>query len=286
MSKRNNQAFAANEAQFSLNFVTHLFSEMRYELNGFEIDRSKTPGISSMLKCLTACKTRDKRAYGLYILNSLTALRAATYRMCIPLRFVFGFCDDYNKIVLNCKHELILVRSRSNLNAYRIADDTVKITMKKIHWKMPHVLLSDEAKLNMLKTITRNEFVTLSFRSWDLYELPVVPQTTRHSWSVKTTTQVTKPRYIFVAFQTNKNLVAAADASLLDHCNISDVKLYLNNERYPYDDMNLNFAESSYHELYLAFSKIQQTYYNGTKPNNPVEVDYAEYNCLLFDRTR
>lgn len=35
----------------------------------------------------------------------------------IPLKIWFGFCDDYKKLILNCRHELILSRARSNLNA-------------------------------------------------------------------------------------------------------------------------------------------------------------------------
>lgn len=54
-------------------------------------------------------------------------------------------------------------------------------------------MLSDAAKLSMLKTLNRNDDLPIEYRSWDLYELPAVPQSTRHNWAVKTATQLLKP---------------------------------------------------------------------------------------------
>lgn len=288
-AKPDGAVFAANEAVFTYNFIAHMFSEMRYELNGVEIDRCKTPGITSLLKCMIACKTIDQKSYLLYSANSSQSIGAGTYRMILPLRFVFGFCDDFRKIVLNSKHELILVRSRTNTNLYDATTDILRLTINKIHWKIPHVSLSDGAKLSMLKTISRDERLMLPFRSWDLYELPVIPQTTRHTWSVKTTSQVNKPRYVVIALQTNRNNVINRNASHFDHCNISNVKLYLNNERFPYDDFNLNFGDGNFGELFYLFQNIQQTYYNGTSVINPIDVQLDGFllrPVFAFDCTR
>lgn len=282
-------AQAAIAAQFSYLFLGHLFSEMRYELNGFEIDRCRSPGTTSLMKCLVATKLTDKYAFGLYALNSHQNIQLGTYRMILPLRFVFGFCEDFSKIVLNSKHELILIRNRSDLNLFTSNVDNISFRVDKIHWKMPHISLSDGAKLSLLKTLDRKDDIPITFRSWDLYELPVIPQTTRHNWSVKTTTQMTKPRYVIVGFQTNKNFVVGNNISHFDNCNISDVKLHINNERYPYDNLNLNFDEMSYHELYLMFLKIQQSYYNGTSAFNPFELDFASFRerpLFAFDCSR
>lgn len=289
VSKKNNVAIVAKEATFTYWFIAHLFSEMRYELNGFEIDRCKKPGITSLLKNLTACKPADKAEYELCGQYGYKEISATTCEMILPLRFFFGFCEDFNKIVLNSKHELILVRSRSNANMYQAAVDNLQFDVKKIHWKVPHISLSDKAKLTMLKTISRNEDLFLTYRTWDLYELPVVPQTTRNMWSVKTTSQVNKPRFVIVSFQTNRSQVIAQDASQFDHCNISNIKLYLNNERFPYDDLNLNFDEAKYHELHHKYLKIQESYYNGTESTNPNFMDYNNFFLRVlfpFDCTR
>ena len=35
----------------------------------------------------------------------------------IPLKMLFEYCEDYQKIVMNGKHELVLTRSSTDLNA-------------------------------------------------------------------------------------------------------------------------------------------------------------------------
>lgn len=254
----------------------HFFSEMRYELNGIEIDRCKEPGVTFVLKHMLACKVNDVADLQTLTWLASKDVKNNTYRMFIPLKFVFGFCDDYTKVVANSKHELILVRSRLDTNAYISKDDTFQFNIMKVQWKIPHVSVNDHVKLNMQRSIGRHDNIPVAYRSWDLYELPAVPQSTRNNWTVKTTTQVTKPRYVVVAFQTNRNYVAAADPKNFDHCNITNIRLYLNNERYPYDDMNLRYSEGDYAEIYKLMGNIQNNYYNGTQPLNSISYSIGK----------
>lgn len=83
---------------------------------------------------------------------------------------------------------------------------------------------------------------------------------------------MTKPRYVIIGLQTNRNHVIASHPDVFDHCNISNMQLYLNNERYPYNDMNLNFSEGDFCELYNVLRQIQDGYYGGTQPINPADT--------------
>lgn len=293
VARQNGEAMTETLAQFPHFFITHMFSEIRYELNGFEIDRCKSPGITSLLKYIVACKEEYGYSSHLWDLNGGANIKAQSYKMVIPLHFLFGFCDDFKQIVLNSTHQLIITRHRSNKNMFHSNDNTLdlKFEVGKILWKVPHVSLNDMAKLSMLKTLSRNENLPIAFRSWDLYELPAVPQTTRHTWSVKTTKRVSKPRFVVVAFQTNRNIEVENDATLFDHCNVTNMKLYLNNQRFPYDDMNLNFDKSNYQELFMMLASIQKSYYNATGGSNPMlnGLTYARFierPVFAFDCTR
>lgn len=274
----------APDTRFANMFIAHLFSEIRYELNGFEIDCCKKPGVTAAMKLSTALKSTDKPSMDLAGLHSTDQISATTYNMLYPLRFIFGFCEDYSKIILNSKHELIMVRSRTNSNMYTGANnaDDLKFDVKKIQWKMPHVSLSDRARLAMQKTISRSDDLLLSYRSWDLYEIPNLPETSRHTWSVKTTSHVTKPRYVIVGFQTNRNQVVNRSVSEFDNCNIINMKLHLNNERYPYDDMDLDFAHFKYQELYHMYTKAQSSYYNNAGGLNPIALSYANFASIAL----
>ena len=126
---------------------------------------------------------------------------------------------------------------------------------------MPNITLSNARKASLLKFIEKDPALTVSFRSWELYEYPQLPATSKHVWTVKTTNQLEKPRYVILAFQTARNNEAKANASEFDHCNISNVKLFLNSQYYPYGNLNLNMEKNQFVLLYEMFAKFQASYY-------------------------
>lgn len=264
-------AWVSNYAQF-------LFSEIRYELNNIEIDRIKNPGVTCNLKKFTSSSHSEERICRLDAHYVGKALEARKYSFLIPLNFLFGFCEDYRKILMNAKHEIILVRNRRDIYSYTAATESFNLTVSKVQWKVPHIQLSDHAKLMMLRYLERKQTITVPYRSWDLYEMPQLPQSAKHIWTVKSSSQMSKPRFVFVALQTDRQLVSANSAAF-DHCQISDIKLYLNSEYYPYENYDSNFTEGNYQDLYMAFLKIQKSYYNGHEGENPVNFDYGEYGA-------
>ncbi|EFN86116.1 hypothetical protein EAI_15202, partial [Harpegnathos saltator] len=177
---------------------------------------------------------------------------------------LLGFCEDYKRIVINARHELILLRSRSDNNCL-LGSSALDLKIEelfKIQWRMPHVILNDINKLSMLKTLENGRYLSMSFRSWDLYEFPLLQSpATKHLWTVKTATNMEKPRYVIFALQTGRKNVMSENISRFDYCKLINAKLYLNSERYPYDDMNLDFAKNKYAILYGMYRRFRKSYY-------------------------
>lgn len=275
-------------ATWGTNYASFLFNEVRYELNGTEIDRTKNVGLSSILKMCVAIQESDCQTAQIMVTYVNKTIEMRTYQFIIPLKQMLGFCDDYRKIIMNAKHELILIRNRKDIYSYVSVTESLNIKLTKIQWKVPHIVLADSAKLTMLKYLDRKQSISVAFRSWDLCEMPQLPTTSRHIWAVKSTTQISKPRFVFVAFQTNALRVATNSGSV-DNCNISDVKLHLNSECIPYDNYNLDFPNSKIHELVFAYLRIQKAYYTGYQNKNPVELSYETFlshPIFVFDCTR
>lgn len=287
VTRRDGANHAATVGTWSSNFASFLFSEIRYELNGVEIDRIKNVGMASNVKRFAAIAKPQNAA--LISIHTGTTLAVRTYSVVIPLNQLLGFADDYRKIILNAKHELILIRNRKDIFSYQAALESFNIRVTKIQWKIPHIHLADQAKLKMLRYLEKKQSISVNYRSWDLYEMPQLPQSRKHIWTVKSTTQLTKPRFVFVVFQTNKQIVSANSASF-DNCAISDVKLYLNSEYYPYDNYNSHFVNGNYQELYFALMQIQSSYYNDPEDkNNTLLLTYEQFQSnplFAFDCTR
>ncbi|KAL4083083.1 hypothetical protein QTP88_028413 [Uroleucon formosanum] len=253
--KVNKPSDAAGDVRFSNNGLAFLFSEMRYEINGIEIQKLKSPGVSSCLK-----------AYCSYTPNDLNALENAAWDSamdsednknfmsnnvftgCIPLKHLFGFCEDYKKILLNCNQQLILNRASTDLDAI-------------------HVVVSDKEKLRLLKVIDSHRTLSCAFRTWDLSEYPILPRNTSHSWTVKSSSLLEKPRFVLFGLQTDRKKNNEVDAGRFDHCQLKNLKVHLNSEVYPYEDFRADFKNNTTSILHKAYTDFQKSYY---------ERDYSE----------
>lgn len=249
--------------EFTNNALLFLFQDIRYELNGVEIDRLKNAGITTTMKSLLSLNENDAKiakAWGWDINGTKTK---ESFSASIPLSSFLGFAEDYKKIIINCKHELILLRSNTDLNSLKIPTGEIleEIVIDKLVWRVPHVKVSDKEKVNLLKLLEKDRPLRFAFRNWDLYEYPLLPQTTKHTWSIKTSSQIEKPRYVIIGLQTNRKNLAAADMSRFDHCSLRDVKVYLNSTYFPYENLNVSFSDSKYALIYEQYVKFQQSYY-------------------------
>lgn len=93
VSRKTGASHAAVVGVWSSNYAPFLFSEIRYELNGIEIDRTKNVGMTSNIKRFSA-RTKIVTSNINDVFNDGT-LQEKTYSVIIPLNLLLGFCDDY-----------------------------------------------------------------------------------------------------------------------------------------------------------------------------------------------
>lgn len=289
----NQHGAVAKKYTLCRNAITHLFQEIRYELNGILVDSVRNPGIATTLKGYASFECNQVMGMSgwveakHYATHPLVSKETGYFNACVPLSYLLGFAEDYKKIIINAKQELVLIRSRSDLNAITALtdleggeDEVIKVSLTKIAWKIPYVSVSDVEKVQLITYLERGLNVTIPFRTWDLYTYPQLPQSVgKHSWTIKTTTVTERPRYVIVAFQTVRNDVAKQDMSRFDHCNLTNMKLYLNNQVYPYDDLGLNFTQKRIGILYDMYARFQNSYY-GKEIIKPFMQDYEVFTIV------
>lgn len=253
--------------RFVSNGIMFLFDEIRYEIGGVIIDRNRNPGITSTMKTYVSFSSSEiqRWCHSGWDVNGTPTITddEGNFNVCIPLRLLLGFCEDFKKIIVNIRQELVLIRSNNDSNATinTKATENPKIDLNKIIWKMPHIELSDTQKLKFLQYIERGIELPIHFRTWELHEYPLLTKNMTHTWTIKAASQIEKPRFVIVGFQTNRKNVNTADITHFDHCNLTNIKLYLNSEVYPYDNINANFNQKQYATLYEMFANFQTSYY-------------------------
>ena len=112
----------ADEVAQTNNAITHLFSRIEYHLSNQLIESINNPGQATTILCLLKYPDDFSKALGLnqlgYKDTAKTAVKAdnngfaarhayliqsptvkCTFSFIIPMKHIFGFCEDYDKIV-------------------------------------------------------------------------------------------------------------------------------------------------------------------------------------------
>ncbi|XP_031359303.1 uncharacterized protein LOC116182881 [Photinus pyralis] len=282
----------AKTCNLTNNFAPFLFEEIRYELGGQKVDVCRNPGITSSLKgyvSYTSTESKGLKHLGWSPTDESLQVdfnksnKEKHFAVCIPLKHIFGCMEDYRQVIVNMRQELVLIRARSDANCYIGTADDATITLTKIQWKVPHVTVSDSAKISLYERINKDAIITMPFRQWELYELPALKQAQSDIWPIKTSTQLEKPRWIIVAFQrSGKKFSHEARAANFDNINIRNLKLHLNSESYPYEAMHLDFNANKYIIAYQNYLNFRRDYYSKDEHQDAL-FDYLYFkSCPIF----
>ncbi|XP_011865082.1 PREDICTED: uncharacterized protein LOC105560514, partial [Vollenhovia emeryi] len=79
------------------NCVAFMFDEIRYELDGVEIDRTRNVGITSTLKNYVSASV-DKMATLKNAGWDVAFNGKGDFNFCVPLNMLLGFCEDYKRV--------------------------------------------------------------------------------------------------------------------------------------------------------------------------------------------
>lgn len=259
-----------NSATASLihNAAAFMFSSIRYVISGVEVDEVRNVGITSTMK--------GYFSYSPSYLNKLENCgwdfstgkapvldSKGNFSICVPLKMLMGVAEDFNQVLLNVSQELVLKRCAddSDVIINPVTTESVKLIIDTIIWRVPHVKVGMKQELAMTKLANRNQLMEIFFRGWEIHENPGVPETTRHSWSIKTAPQLETPRFIILGFQTAKKGKLDQNMSRFDAINLTEVTVYLNGKRYPYENVYADFDDNRISVLYNMYSRFQEIYY-------------------------
>lgn len=260
------------DIQLSPNAGAFFFDSISYELCGKEIDSVRDPGRMSTIRgylCYNPTNSKDLSVAG-WNYPGYPIVNAAdkSFRMIIPLKHLLSIFNDYN-MALCGRQTIRLVRSRNDNDCLIIADNKTKakVVINNIELKVKHIFPNDDLKLQLLQAIKQDTPIILPFRKWELHELPALKTgAQREIWTVKTSSAEQSPRYIIIAFQTDRYGKISANPTEFDHVNISNIRLSLNSDYWPNERMTLDFSKNEYSEAYKSYTDFYSSYSNKKHP--------------------
>ena len=308
---------AANLITLTNNGIMHLFTRIRYDLSGQDIenimnvgqattmlgllkypdDFSKSKGLNQLwYKDTTANADNNNTGFSIrrnYII--VNAEPIGTFSFKIPLKHIFGFCEDYDKVVYGLKHNLTLTRNNDNGAIFKTSNraggiDIVvdgKVKLSKVSWFMPHVTPADKDKMELYKIIERKEKIPVGYRMIQCDSATIPQNSTSFSWrlSVKSSPEV--PRFVIVGFQTDKIGNQTQNPSLFNNVNVSNMYVMLNSMRYPTTDYNISFDKQQFSRVYGDTADFRSKFFNMDELVSSPNINPSDYRALyplfLFD---
>ena len=297
--------------------ILHLFSEMKYSINGQPVEDILNPAISSIMlgilrypddfsssEGLMQCWYKDTGNGGLTAKNTVEVnnvkalvstdnigreerkklfydsvngvLKKGKFSFCIPLKHIFGFCDDYDKVMYGVNHGLSLFRKGDGTaihkpNTYvdnaggNIAVPDGKVKLEKIKWCMPHVKPSLEIYNGLTEKIGKGVNVKIGFKSRKVDEKIV--DSANWSWRVAVTSGNETPRFLILGFQTGDKTLQdgagnnkTANPSVFDHCNVDHIQVKMLGRLYPSQAEILDFPQNQYSKAYNNAAKFRELF--------------------------
>ena len=307
----------------------HLFKRIRYDLSGQEIENIMNVGQATTMLGLLKYPDDFSKSKGLNqlwykdtknstIMDTANANFNAGFKIRhdyifgkadgdvnpvgsfsfrIPLKHIFGFCEDYDKVVYGLKHTLTLTRNNDNDAIHKgiIPDvggnDTLpygKVLLEKITWFMPHVMPADEDKMKLYKIIERKEKIPVGYRMIQCDSASVPSGAiSSFSWRLAVKSSPEIPRFIIIGFQHNGINFQTTNPSIFSSMNVSNMYVMLNSTRYPMTDYDIKFTAQKFSRAYGDVTNFRSKFFYMdeliSNPNiNP--SDYKDlYSLFLFD---
>ena len=310
----------ANLVTLINNGIMYLFKRIWYDLSGQDIenimnvgqattmlgllrypdDFSKSKGINQLwYKDTSTVANNDnsgfnvRRSYIFGVPPNVVVNPIGTFSFRIPLKHIFGFCVDYDKIVYGLKH-LTLTRNNDNDAIYKSGavdgggNDTYadgRVLLDKITWFMPHVMPADEDKMKLYKIIERKEKIPVGYRMIQCDSAIVTGS--EFSWRLAVKSSPEVPRFIIVGFQSGKSGNQKQNPSIFDNTDVRNIYVMLNSMRYPTADYNIEFGKQKFSRPYGDVADFRYKFYNMDELiSNPniTPLDYRVlYPLFLFD---
>src|SRR6266536_1182891 len=204
-----------------------------------------------------------------------------SFSFVIPFDHIFGF-GQYDKVIYGVKHSLTLTRMTSDNLAIHRANGVPngKINLTNITWRVPHVNVDTTTLLKLREIIASKNVIPVGFPARTCESISV-PQARTFSWRLAVTSGIEKPRWIIVGFQTAKNETQEQNPAVFDQLNLTQAQVVLGGDKYPINDMVIDFPTNNYSYLYEMFDNFKKEYYSFNSLVGGTQVNFPAFKSLF-----
>ena len=276
-------SYTAEKVAFVNNGPLHMFDSATYKINNQVVERVDSPGEATLMMSLVDYSNdyidsmgeqlmiaKDAGANDTADTNTGFVKRKAhkKFDLCIPLKHIFGFAKDVNKVLYGMTHTVELVKRNSFSNALLKATsvDEAKVKLTGLSLWMPRITPSPEAEAGLLKFMESNKEINTPFQQVKYFykEFNDIKDVT---WDITQFSKTDRPRHVFVGFRkTDKENNQEQNNAVYEPCAVTDISLVVNGDTYPRFPYSIDFANKKVGRVYrdlLSYRGIDNKYDTG-----------------------
>ena len=271
---------AESKVTLTNNAMMYLFRMIEYSLNGTTMESLYYPGRGTTMKKLLKNSMDSPGLLSMWEKDSSTTLVAdtnsglkirmdyttvnpvppGTFSCIVYLSDIFGFAENYNKVLYGMRQTIRLVRKGDNDALLRNDSVDYSVNLTKLSFMQAIVKPDDEYKMKLYSSIQKKETISMSYYEHSVESIQLDKGVREFSW--KLGVRNTRPRFIIFAMQTDKGEDQTKNGSLFDHAKISNFYALLNAQRYPSVDYDIDFVKMRFARAYRDTMTFFSEYYN------------------------
>ena len=263
-----------------------LFSKMTYRVGGRDIEIIENVGqtssmclhlqnTSNVAKCsgLSACWFPDTSAkaeeagnigFGArkkLLFTDITTKGKFCFR--IPLKSVFGFCSDFDKLIFNYDHELVMLRQNDCYALYKKTEETPipngKIDIKSITLHMPIVTPTISTRMKLLEVVKNKIPLSIHFRERRGQAIDITSGLLNFDWQFSCIGLPNRPKFLLVGLQKTTATTQLVNYGLFTNGNVSQMSVSVNSKKFRlHENTPANFGENDFTEFYRSYIETRE----------------------------
>ena len=209
-----------------------------------------------------------------------------TLFLTIPLSEIFGFALHQDKITYGFGFSLTLKRASNDNAIYRTIGDAAKIVIKDIALNVPHYTTSLENQLLVTEHVNNNKLTNMSYIE-RVMSTKSVDSNSNWTFELGVEAGMDIPIYVIVGFQTAARIGPdqTQNNGVFDILDVIGASLKIGSERYPDNEMQIDYNRNNYDEPYNELKRFKKEYIG--EQSLPPFITYKEfkdlYNLYVFD---
>ena len=291
------------------NAPLYLFSKMAYRIDGRDVEVRENLGQTSSLYLhlqntsnvaessgLSACwfpdssiKAEESKNVGFAARKNFLFKEPSTkgiFSFRIPLKWVFGFCNDYDKVIFGYDHELVCLRQNDcyalfkKTQAQAIPVGKINITSITLH--MPVVTPSINMRTELLEMVENNLPLSIHFRERRGQSIDIPKGLQQFDWQFSCISLPKRPEYLLIGLQKSIDTTQLINYGIFEHSNVTAMSISVNAKKFHlHENDPADFTENAFSEFYRSFIGVRENLCGIDKRLNESHMSPSDFKNLF-----